>query len=294
MELRLLEYFLAVAQEESISAAADYLHITQPTLSRQMHDLEEELGKTLFIRSNRKITLTEDGFLLRKRAGEILELVRKTTNEIQTDESDISGDIYVSASEMDSFELFALGARNVNIQYENIHFHFNSGDKETILNRVDNGLSDFGMVIEPADVSKYNFLYKERTEHIGLVMNVDMPLAKKDYITSNDLRNIPLLVPKQFLEQGFISKWLGIMPEELNIVGTIDNPYDGVILAKMKIGYLIGLDFKLLINDEINEICFRQLEPPLFSGVYIIWKKYQMLSKASKVFLEELNKIIND
>ena len=152
MELRVLEYFLAIAREETISKAAEFLHITQPTLSRQMKDLEDELGKSLFIRGNRKITLTKDGMLLRKRAEEIVSLVEKTEAEMLADDSDLSGDIFIGSGETDSMRLIAKVMHKIKRDHPHLKFHLYSGNAEDVTDRLDKGLIDFGILIEPADV----------------------------------------------------------------------------------------------------------------------------------------------
>ena len=158
MELRVLRYFLAVAREENISAAAEYLHLTQPTLSRQLMDLEAELGKKLFIRGNRKITLTEDGVLLRKRAGEILDLVEKTESEFRSEDEAIAGEIHIGGGESDAMRLVARTARILRTRYPGIHYHLYSGNADDVGERLDKGLLDFGILIEPFDRIKYDAL----------------------------------------------------------------------------------------------------------------------------------------
>ena len=158
MELRVLRYFLAVAREESISGAAQFLHLTQPTLSRQLMELEEELGKQLFVRGNRRVTLTEDGVLFRKRADEILALVDKATMEMTADEENIAGDIYIGAGETDAMRLIAREAKKLRARYPQIRYHLHSGNAEDVSERLDKGLLDFGLLIEPVDLKKYDYL----------------------------------------------------------------------------------------------------------------------------------------
>ena len=288
MEIRVLEYFLAVAQEESILGAANFLHLTQPTLSRQMKELEEEIGKPLFIRGQRRITLTEEGILLRKRAGEILALVRKTENELTSLEDTISGDIYLSASEMDAFRFFAIAAERLRKKHPGIHFHFYTGNGHAATEQLDNGLVDFSILIEPANVSRYNYLFQPAAEVCGIMLRTDSPLAQKAALTPDDLRDVPLIVPELFMEQDFFAKWMGVMPEQLNIVATGDSPYNAAWLAAEGIGNVVCLNFELLVGDAGSRLCFRPLDPPLTSGVYLVWKKYQVFSRAAELFLKEL------
>ena len=286
MELRTLEYFLAVAREESILRASNYLHLTQPTLSRQMHDLEEELGKQLFIRGNRKITLTEDGVLFRQRANEILMLVRKTRDELSAKEDAVSGDIFIGASEMDSFKFFANAAKRFQESNPDVCFHLYTGDGIQQLEMLDSGLIDFALLIEPTDVKQYDFLYQPAAEPCGVIMRRDSPLAQKESIRPEDLKDLPLVMPRQFMEHGFFSKWIGEMMEDLHIVATADLPYNVAIMVAQGLGYAICLNFDLMVNDPGGTLCFRPLEPALAPGVYIVWKKYRVFPKASELFLE--------
>lgn len=294
MELRVLEYFLAVAREGSILGASHVLHLTQPTLSRQMKDLENEIGKQLFVRSNRKITLTEEGILLRKRAMEIITLVKKTETELAADLDTVTGTVYLSCAEMDAFRLFSAAMKQINEKHPNVQFQVHSGHGN-VSEWLDHGLLDFGLFIEPADVSKYDYIYIPNYEKSGVLMRKDCPLAKKEVIHPEDLRDKPLIVSEHFLRQGFFSKWLGISPEEINIAAIVEPIYNAAMLVKDGIGYYVSINFELMTEDKLhNDICFRPLEPPLASGIYIVWKKYQVFSKAAELFLEELQSIIQE
>ena len=294
MELRTLEYFLAVAREESILRASNYLHLTQPTLSRQMHDLEEELGKQLFIRGNRKITLTEDGALFRQRASEILMLVRKTRDELSDKEDAASGDIFIGASEMDSFKSFARAAERLRESSPNVCFHLYTGDGIQQLEMLDSGLIDFALLIEPTDVKQYDFLYKPAAETCGVIMRRDSPLAQKERIRPEDLKDLPLVMPRQFMEHGFFSKWIGEMMENLHIVATADLPYNVAVMVAQGLGYAICLNFDLMVsNSPDSTLCFRPLEPALETGVYIVWKKYRVFPKAPELFLEQVRREVD-
>ena len=179
MEIRVLRYFLAVAREESISGAAGYLHLTQPTLSRQLMDLEEELGKKLFLRGSRKVTLTEDGLLLRKRAEEILDLVEKTQSEFhETDQAGISGDIYIGGGETQAMRMVAQTARELQADHPQIRYHLYSGNAEDVSERLDKGLLDFGMMIRPFDIKKYDSVQLPATDTWGVLMRKDSPWQK--------------------------------------------------------------------------------------------------------------------
>lgn len=292
MELRTLSYFLAVAREGSILGAANTLHLTQPNLSRQMKELELEVGKQLFIRSNRNITLTEDGILLRKRADEILTLVKKTESELAKREEAVSGEVYIGSGEFDSFHYFSTAARHLTEKHPDICFHIYSGNSMEILERLEAGLLDFGLLIEPVDVNQYDFLYQPAAESCGVIMRKDNPLAQKDAICPEDLRGLPLIMPRQFMEYGFLTRWIGEMPEKLNIIATTDLPYNATIMVADGMGYSICIDFDLFTGTSDSKLCFRPFKPGLNAGVYIVWKKYQPFSKAAQAFLEQLKEDI--
>ena len=197
MELRVLRYFLAVAREESICRAAEYLHLSQPTLSRQLSDMEKELGKTLFIRGSRRITLTEEGSLLRKRASEILDLVEKTASELTSPGDSISGDIYIGAGETEALRFLTQRARQLQEQHPRICFHISSGDTADVTEQLDKGLIDFGLLFDPINHSKYSALQLPVCDTWGILMREDSPLAQKDAVTSGDLLDQPLVIPRR-------------------------------------------------------------------------------------------------
>lgn len=180
MEIRVLRYFLAVAREESITAAANFLHLTQPTLSRQIHDLEEELGQQLLIRKSHRVLLTPEGMLLRKRAEEIIAMVDKTEAEFNSLENTISGDVYIGSGETQTIRHIAEIIRQLKEEYPAIHYHIHSGNAQDITDRLDKGLLDFGVLIQPADIAKYDSLHLPGKDVWGVIMRKDSPLAAKD------------------------------------------------------------------------------------------------------------------
>lgn len=287
MELRVLRYFLAVAQEESISGAAEYLHLTQPTLSRQLMELEEELGKQLFIRGKRRVTLTEDGVLLRKRAGEIINLVDKMSAEISEDDSTVGGDIYIGSGETDAIRLVARTAQCLHSRYPSIRYHLYSGNADDVTERLDKGLLDFGILIEPVDLKKYDYLPIPCQDTWGLVMREDHPLAAKEAITPDDLDGLPLITSRQTLTNQIFSDWLGSDFNNLNIVATYNLVFNSSLMVSEGFGCALTLD-KLVNTCEGSGLCFRPLDPPLKVGMDIVWKKYQMFSRASSIFLNRL------
>lgn len=287
MELRVLRYFVAVAREESITGAAESLHVTQPTLSRQLMELEEELGKKLFIRGSRKLTLTDEGVLLRKRAEEIIELVEKTETEIITSDEIINGDIYIGGGETDAMRIIAQTAKKLQKEYPNIRYHIFSGNADDVTERLDKGLLDFGILIEPADIKKYEYIKLPATDIWGLLMRKDSPLASCDTIKPENLLNIPLLCSRQSMIGKEISEWIGLDYDKLNIVTTYNLVYNASLMVEEGIGYALSLD-KLVNTTGNSVLCFKPLEPKLEVGLNIVWKKSQIFSKAAKKFLERL------
>ncbi|WP_346668844.1 LysR family transcriptional regulator [uncultured Subdoligranulum sp.] len=291
MEIRVLRYFLAVAREESITAAANFLHLTQPTLSRQIHDLEEELGQKLLIRKSHRIALTPEGMLLRKRAEEILSMVDKTESEFHSLETTISGDVYIGSGETQAVRQIAGIIHRLQRDYPAIHYHMHSGNAQDITDRLDNGLLDFGLLIQPADITKYDSLVLPAKDVWGVIMRKDSPLAAKPFVQKEDLRTVPLLCSRQaILSQrhgNAFASWFGSEFEKLNIVCTYNLIYNAAIMVEEGIGYAVTLDN--LANTSANSaLCFRPLSPKLESGLNMVWKKYQVFSPAAEIFLQRL------
>ena len=287
MEIRVLQYFLTIAREESISGAAKVLHITQPTLSRQMKELEDGFGKQLFVRGNRKITLTDDGLFLRKRAEEIIELVNKTESEMLNDYQILSGDIYIGAGETENMRLIIQIIERVQKDHPNIKFHFYSGNADDVSDKIDKGLLDFGILIEPVNKSKYNFIEIPATDTWGVLMKKDSPLAQLDKITPQDIKDKHLILSSQSLIKNEIANWFGEKYENLNIKATYNLIYNASLMVEENMGYALTLD-KLINTTGKSQLCFRPLYPKLEKELVIVWKKYQFFSKASEYFLNEL------
>lgn len=287
MELRTLKYFLTVAKEENISKAANVLHLTQPTLSRQLMDLENELGIKLFIRGNRKVQLTDEGKLLCKRAEEIMTLVDKTEQELNHSDTIINGDIYIGGGETDAIRLIAKTAQHLQRKYPNIKYHIFSGNTDDVTERLDKGLLDFGILIEPTDLTKYEHLQIPTTDTWGLLMRKDSNLASYQTITPKDLKHIPLIISRQSLVDEAISNWLTESSKNLNIIATYNLIFNASLMVEEGMGYALCLD-KLVNTTGDCELCFKPLSPPLESKLNIVWKKNQVLSKASKKFLQAL------
>ena len=287
MDIRVLQYFLAVAREESITKAAETLRMTQPPLSRQLKDLEEELGKQLLIRGSKKVTLTEDGMLLRKRAEEMIDLMEKTKAELASSGENITGEIYIGGGETDAVSLFAQTAGKLQEKYPLIHYHIYSGDAEIVMDKLDKGLIDFGLLVGPVDVSKYDYMRLPIRDIWGVLMRVDSSLAEKEAICAEDLWDKPLIVSHQMSISRDMMAWLKKDIGKLNIVMTYDLIFNASLFVKKGIGYAIALD-KIINTTGDSELCFRPLYPTLEAGLCIAWKKYQVFSRASKEFLHLL------
>ena len=290
MELRVLQYFLAVAREQSIIRAAKSLHLSQPTLSTQIKAMEEELGKQLLIRGtkgSRKVTLTEEGMILRKRAEEILNLVQKTEREISLSDQVIVGDVYIGTGETDAVRFIAKAAKELYKTYPGVHYHISSGNAEFVLDQLDKGLIDFGIVFGAVDNTKYNSLPLPYKDTWGVLMRKDAPLASKESIAPEDLLDKPLIISRQIGNDGFLAAWLKREISEVEIVATYNLLFNASLMVEEGLGYAIG--FNKIINTSGNSnLCFRPLSPKREEGMSIIWKKYQIFTKASERFMQEI------
>ncbi len=293
MELRVLQYFLAVAREQNISAAAQSLHLSQPTLSTQLKALEEELGKQLLIRGSkgsRKITLTEEGMILRKRAEEILSLVHKAEEEITHSDETVVGEIAIGAGETDIVRYFAKVAKALQPRYPEIRYRISSGNAEYVLERLDKGLIDFGLLFGETDPQKYQSLALPAKDTWGVLMPEDSPLAKQETISPQDLWDKPLIVSHQRGGSHLISRWLRREYSQLNVVATYNLVFNASLLVEEGLGYALCLD--KLIHTQGTSLCFRPLSPRLEASAYVVWKNYQVFSKAADTFLTCLRKTL--
>ncbi len=286
MEIRVLRYFLEVAREGSVTRAAQRLHISQPTLSKQIKDLEAELGKKLFVRSSFSVRLTDEGMLLRRRAEDILDMVDKTADEFRALGQITGGDIHIGCAESDGIKHLARRIKAIQGQYPGIRVHLYSGDTDDLAERLDRGLLDFAVIAQAVDLSKYNYLELPGVDTWGVVMRKDSSLAQKETVCLDDLLDSPLIVSRQGIRED-IPRLFGEMMDRLNIVATINLTYNGSILAKEGLGYVLTFD-KLVDTSEQSELCFRPLIPRLETKLYIIWKKYQVFTPAAEVLLNEL------
>ncbi len=290
MELRVLQYFLAVAREQSIVRAAESLHLSQPTLSTQIKAMEEELGKQLLIRGtkgSRKVTLTEEGMILRKRAEEILNLVQKTKQEISLSDQVIVGDVYIGTGETEAVRFIAKAAKELYKAYPGIHYHIASGNSEFVLEQLEKGLIDFGMVFGPVDHAKYHSIPLPYRDTWGVLMRKDSPLAEKQEIHPEDLWDKPLIISRQYSAEPWLKRELS----ELEIVATYNLLFNASLLVEEGLGYAIGFD-KIINTSGHSALCFRPLSPKREEGMHILWKKYQVFPKAPGKFMEKMKELL--
>lgn len=287
IETRHLYYFAAAARELNITKAAEMLHITQPTLSKQLMDLEDKLGKQLFIRGKRKIILTEEGRYLYNKALEMIDLMEKTEAVFKENNEIIGGDIYLGCGETPVMEYITEIFRQIQIEYPEVHFHIYSGDADSVLNKLDKGLLDAGLLLGPISYEKYDCINIHRKDTFGLIMPKDCPLADYEYLTMEQIKELPLILARQtFLGHQEI-KWFGADYMSMNIVGTYNLIYNATFMVEKGIGYAICL--ANLVNDDINRnITFRPIRPELSAELYIVTKKYETFSPAVKLFINKI------
>lgn len=288
MEIRVLRYFLEVAREGSVTHAAKRLHISQPTLSKQLKDLEGELGKKLFVRSSFSVRLTDEGMLLRKRAEDILDMVDKTEEEFKALGELTGGDVRVGCAESDGIKHLARCVKTLQEQYPRIRLHVYSGNTEDLSERLDRGLLDFAVIAQAVDLSKYNYLEMPSSDTWGVVMRKDSPLAQKEAVQIEDLLDLPLICSRQGITEDF-PRWFGEKVDTLNIVATFNLAYNASVLAREGLGYVLTFD-KLINVGADSELCFRPLTPALETRMYVVWKKYQVFTRAAEVLLEQLQR----
>ena len=286
IETRLLHYFLAVAREENITKAAQSLFVTQSTLSKQMMDLENQLGKQLFIRGKRKITLTEEGLFLRSRAREILELMENTENALHQDQQTLSGNVSIGCGETVAMDIIAGLLEAFHKQYPDVVLHTYSGDADAILERIDKGLADMGLLLGPIRQEKYEYLQLRQKDVYGLLMPKDCPLASQSSINIDQLKSLPIILPDQTFCGHQDLDWFGTDQSVFHVVATYNLIYNATYLVEHGIGYALSLD--RLVNTKGRNLTFRPISPELSLDLYIVTKKYQSFSPAAKIFYEQL------
>lgn len=289
MEIRVLRYFVEAAREGSMTGASLKLHVTQPTLSKQIKELEEELGQKLFIRGNYSIHLTPEGEVLYKRALDILEMVDLTTSEFASMNEFNGGDIYIGCAESDGITLLAKTAKHLQEEQDHLHFHLYSGNAETVCGRLDKGLLDFAVVVQNIDLSRYSYLDLPAKDTWGLIMRKDSPMVSRAKISIEDLIGLPLITSRQGATNE-MPEWLQKNYGRLNIVATYDLIFNASILVREGLGYALGFD-KLVSTGAESVLCFRPIEPTITSPMRLIWRKEQRFSRAAELFLDEVRHI---
>lgn len=288
MEIRVLRYFLRIAREGSMTRAAKALYVSQPTLSKQMKELESELGKKLFKRHRTTLSLTDEGILLRKRAEDILDIVDKTTNEFKNLDNITGGDVEIGCAESFHISYLAQVIKEFKKQYPGFRFHLKSGDTNHVIEGLNRGFLDFAIIAEPPDLSKYNYMAIPEADVWGVLMQSNSPLAAKEKIKIDDLIGLPVFCSKQALKID-LPRWCGEEADKLNIIGTYTLFYNGSIFVKEGLGYMLVFD-KLANTDVDDQLCFRPLEPTLETQMYIVWKKYQVFTPIADLLLKEFKK----
>lgn len=287
MEIRTLQYYLAVIREGTISAAAQALHVAQPSLSRQMKELEEDLGAPLFVRGNRRIALTEEGMVLKKRAEEMVRLMKMTEDEITQIRNHISGSVRIGAGESWSFHYLARTAAALAQEHPDIRFHITSGDTQDLMDELNKGLIDFAVIFTDIDHTLYQSVELPAEDSFGLLMRKDSPLAVKKEIRLKDLQGIPLLISRA------AEPYYSGLEEysSLNIIGTYNLIYNASLLVEDGLGYAVC--FERLINTAGDSpLCIRPIVPEKKTAGYLIWKKYQVFSPAVQMFIDRIRTVI--
>ena len=290
MEIRTLRYFLAAAREENMTKAAETLHVTQPTLSKALKALEEELGKKLFTRHSFSIRLTDEGVLLRNRAEDLVGMADRIEREFLSLDDITGGDLYFGLAESYQIRYLAREIHAFKKQYPSLHYHITSGDTEQVAEKLDKGLLDFAVLAEIPDAAKYESLVFPEADIWGVVMPKNDPLAKKEAICADDLAGLPLFCSGQGWEKD-IPYWAKDKMPLLHLEGSFRLSYNASIFAKEHLGYLLTFD-KLVDTSPESGMAFRPLTPRLETKLYLIWKKYQTFSPIADRFLTQLRKTL--
>ena len=286
MDIRVLRYFLAVAQEQSFSVAAQRLYLSQPTLSRQMKELEDELGKPLLRRSSKGVTLTEEGMILRARAQEIVSLVDKAEQEVRQNGDQTAGMVYIGAGETYAVKLIADTAHRLKADHPYLQYSIYSADGSDVVERLDKGLLDFGIVFQSVDTSKYGVIELPLKDRFGVLMRQDSPLAEREHITIGDLKGQPLIIPRQPNHNSMFLEMLGIDEETVRVAAQYNLLYNGSVMASEGMGLCICIDRLINVTGDSN-MCFKPFYPPIETASSFIWKRSAVFSKAAEKFLEQ-------
>lgn len=287
MEIRVLRYFLTVVREQSITKASEVLHITQPTLSRQLAQMEEEVGVKLFDRGTRKITLTNEGLLLRRRAEEILQLVDKTERELVIQEEQVEGKITIGCGEIASVQLLPDLFQSFHEKYPRVTFDIYTATADHVKDQMDRGLIDIGLLLEPIDIEKYDFIRLDMKERWVVLMRPDSPLAKKDAVTAGELSELPLILPRRLRVQSELASWFGDYYENLNVMFTSNLSTNAAIMVSQGLAYSVVVEGSVPFWDQ-SKITYRPLSPDLTATSVLAWKRGQPFSLAATKFIEHI------
>ena len=288
MELRILKYFLTVAREENITRAANLLHVTQPTLSRQLMQLEDELGVKLFCRSKHRITLTDEGLLLKRRAQEITELAERTTREVSRSRENLMGEIAIGCAEASSISLLAGLMNYFRQKYPLVQFSLYSATADDIKERMEAGLLDMGLLMEPVDIGKYDFIRMPWKEKWGVLVRKDSPLGQKPSVFPEDLLRVPLLIPRREVVRHELSAWFGETYDRLEIAATYNLILNAAALVRQNAGVALCFD----LGSFYEELIFVPFASAVETGAVVVWKKNQFQAQATDCFIKWLRNTI--
>lgn len=288
MEIRTLRYFLAVAREENMTKAAETLHVTQPTLSKALKTLEDELGKKLFVRHSFSIQLTEEGLLLRNRAEDLVRMADRIEKEFLSLDDITGGELYLGLAESYQISFLAREIHALKMMYPDLRYHITSGDTEQVLEKLDKGLLDFAVLAEIPETSKYESLAFPEADQWGLVMPEGDPLAKKKVIHVDDLMGLPLFCSEQGWKKD-IALWAKDKKDKLRLEGSFRLSYNASIFAKEHLGYLLTFD-RLINTSPGSGLTYRPLSPALETKLFLVWKKYQTFSPIAERFLKQVSR----
>lgn len=287
MELRVLNYFLMAAREENITKAAQLLHVTQPTLSRQLMQLEDELGVKLFERSNHHIILTNDGLLLKRRAQEIVSLAEKTKKEF-SNEQQLIGELAIGSGEFKSFTLFSEIMSMFSKQNPMVTFKIHSGNADSVKEQLEKGILDVGLLLEPVDISRYEFIRIPQKESWGVLVHKNSQLYEKSVVTPNDLEGIRMIISHKILVQNELKNWFGNVYDKMDIFATYNLLYNAAMMVRQNMGAALCID----LDNKFDDLKFIPLSPKLEFGTVLVWKKNQIHSSITKSFIEFSKKYI--
>lgn len=285
MELRVINYYLTVAREGSITRAAEVLHVSQPNLSRQLKQLEDELGVALFIRGNKRITLTTEGILFQQRANEIVSLVSKTAHEFAQQKDSVGGTVSIGCVETNASRMLAETLQEFSSRYPLVRYDLYSADGDDIREKLDKGIIDIGILLEPIETAKYNFIRLPALEKWGIIMRRDDPLAQRESVGIQEVSKLPLIPPRRMIVRNELSSWFGIPEEELQIFATHNLLTNAALLVEEKLGYAICVEGAHEIRGSRNT-CFVPFTPALTTGHVFAWKKSQIFNAATELLIQ--------